>query len=327
MDRDCDSITLDPPARYRPFRRGRYEVGPGLVPLGRDFGNGAADGRCVQVDADWRCYRAAKLRARRAGLTRWYGEGPRAGALREAAIARLIEILPREYPALFRWQPAPSGGELDCRLSGERLRFGAGFCLTGAEGAPLRPGYEGPLDALAAQIPEDLALVSVDAAGRDRLQAVHVCFPNGWAPDEKLGRDFAAVHAPVPHFERVARNAPRLLRAVADGGPYVRFVWGLTTDPNLSRYRSEDAHPLQEPDGEWLLRVERQVLLGLARGGGFLFLIRTYLEPVSGLCGSDRDVLADAIEGMDQASLRYKGLSGARAGLLEALRGPRPAPV
>jgi hypothetical protein len=310
-------------ARYRPYARGRYSVGPGLGRLGRDLGNGDADGRAIQFDADWRDYRAVKLRARRAGLARMHGVEPDAGAWVAAALRLLIQRLIAEYPQWFDWQADAAGGCLACALTGEHLRLDAGGRLLGVDPRGPRPSYRDALDALAGQIMEDVAVVAVDAQGRDRLCALQVCMPHRWAPDEKLGRDFAGVHRPVPGFAPVAAGGRRLLRAVVDGGPYVRFVWGLTRDPSLTQYAREGeprAWPC-DPRAPWWLRIERQVMLPLGDGSGYLFLIRSYREPVSGLPASDRALLAGAVEGMDADELAYKDLSGEREGLLRRLRG------
>lgn len=65
------------------------------------------------------------------------------------------------------------------------------------------------LDFLGLNASEDLALIARDPrSGRDWLAATHVLNPQHWDPRDKLGRDFAQVHAPIPGGGPMNASAP-----------------------------------------------------------------------------------------------------------------------
>lgn len=316
-------------ARYFPPAKGRYEVKAGLHPLGTDFGIGPADGRVFQLDRDWPRYRRERLAARREALDKYVCTADPSGAAQTALSTFFLDRLSREYPGLFSLELHA----LRCRLSGETLVFDDRLELVeaqpeaGVDGA--QPPYASALDALACQVQEDLALTELDADGGDRLSALHLCFPNHWAAEDKIGRGFAAIHEPVPGFGRIGAQQRPLLKALTERGPFVRFAWGLATDtrlnhhpvapagyPDLDAWRGRDFDPARP---RLFLRIERQVIAGLPGANAFLFTIRTYFEDVQALPSGQVGALRSAIESMDEATLRYKGIEARRKEILESL--------
>jgi len=326
------------PARYFPAQGGRYEVKVGLHALGTDFGNGPLDAQLCQFDRQFADYRAAKLAARAERLDKYHPRLAEAAALERRAGRWLADTLARERPELFGLEQTPDGGlQLDCRLTGERLRLDAAGELThcqrseGGSADTLRPDYAGVLDAVAMQAQEDVAVLAPDARGIFRLAALHLCLPNHWAAEDKIGGDFTALHAPVPHMDHINRGADTVLARIAGGaGPYVRFAWGIATDARLNHHprTPEYADPAEwqgrrfdpaRPEA-WL-RVERQVLTGLGResdGAAVLFTIRTYHYPLAEIAAdpSRRAALRSALGSMSPAALTYKGLAEDRDALL-----------
>ena len=68
-----------------------------------------------------------------------------------------------------------------------------------------------------------------------RIPWLAVCLPSSWAPEEKVGRHFAEVHAPVADNAVAARGrATTLARLVTGGERWERFVWTITADPRLA---------------------------------------------------------------------------------------------
>ena len=189
------------------------------------------------------------------------------------------------------------------------------------------PAYVSALDALACQLQEDLAVVCRADGEENWLAALHLCFPSHWAAEAKIGRDFATVHRPVPGMERTNRNANEIVDAMIDRGPYVRFVWGLSTDSRLNHHPKP---PVRLPAGEraaWLgrrfdpadprlfLRVERQVIWGFPQSHAALFAIRTYLADVASMRRDRwrREMLCAALRSMSVESLQYKGIADREA--------------
>jgi dimethylamine monooxygenase subunit A len=174
---------------------------------------------------------------------------------------------------------------------------------------------------------EDFAILD-GASGT--LPWLCVCVPSHWAPEEKLGLDFMALHAPVAD-NAVLLAASRQLVALATGGDcWERHVW--TISPS-SRY---DQHPRRHARAPWpdahdaagfarqcWLRAERQTFFPVGRGTRqAVFAIRVMLQPLSEAVSSPAlaQTLHDSLASMSQAVLDYKGLSAARAPLLEWLQ-------
>lgn len=325
--------SLPPPAHYFPVRPGPYVMKAGLARLGTPVGNGAADGRILQLDRQWARYRANKLQARTEALSKYYCAVPAFdGAIRNAVAALLLDTLAAEYPEQFILeQRSTKQRRLHCPTSGEQLDFDIHGRLTGAHCAEdVRPPYRDNLDALTCQIQEDLAVVSTTPRECGQVLMLHLCAPNHWAAGDRIGRSFQEAHGPVPQFQRVARHTPALLANLRDAGPYVRFAWGLATDPRLNHHPEPppgtvDAaawHGRQFDPAEpaLYLRVERQVLVGIPAADCFVFAIRTYITPADELTPDQRRMLADAVLGMDEEIVEYKGLSGQQTAIAHWLR-------
>ena len=271
---------LPPPARYFPIRGGRYDVAPALRPLGTPFGNGAADGHVFQLDDQFPHYRANQLECRLEP-----GEKHRyLGDLGEGASTEVVRYLAthlaREHPASFSLQATGERTRLDCRLTGETLFFDREMRLDGVEG---EVSYTDALDALCCQVQEDLAVVRTEPGRGDWLAAYYICTPSHWSPEQKAGRSFAAIHAPVPGIEPIVRVADAMVEAMVHRGPFVRFVWAISTDRRLNRHpqppTGADTATWPSPPFDpkqpspFVFRVERQVMVGVPEVNAELFMI------------------------------------------------------
>ena len=314
-------------AQYFPPSNGVYDVKPGLIAFGTDLGNGAADRQLFQIDDYHTSYRNAKLAAREERLSKYYQVHHYSSVLAQSLAAFVAARLAAEHPQAFALHTQGDGSLLHCRLSGEQLRFDHDWRLSDESIQPARGlAYVSALDALACQLQEDLAVVC-RADGANWLAALHLCFPSHWAAEAKIGRDFATIHRPVPGMERTNRNASEIVDAMIDRGPYVRFVWGLSTDSRLNHHPKPPGHlPAGERDA-WcgrrfdlddprlFLRVERQVIWGFPQSQAALFAIRTYLTDVASIRQDQwrRDMLCAALRSMSVESLRYKGIADREA--------------
>lgn len=320
---------LSEPATYFPIRGGRYDVAPALRPFGNPFGNGDADARMFQLDNRFPEYRANKLGCRSDRPGKHTGVADLRPGVARSVLALILDRLVDEYPGVFSRQAAPDGGcVLECRHTCERLVFDSALRLLNVEGGV---PYADALDALACQVQEDLAVVCEDRDGRDRLAAYHICAPSHWIPEEKAGRDFAAIHETVPGMEVVNRVAATMVDAMIRRGPFVRFVWGIDTDRRLNRHPQA---PSGVPPDAWqsppfdpsrsspfVFRVERQVVWGLPEAAAALFLIRPYLTEGAEVCRNPvrRSALHSALSGMSAESRRYKGIAGYADALIQWL--------
>jgi hypothetical protein len=199
------------------------------------------------------------------------------------------------------------------------------------------PGFD-PAPAIAAmreRLPSDLPpeiAYEQDFAVLDgesgRLEWLCVCVPSHWAPEDKIGLDFPAVHAPVADNKLLISSAAQLVRLATSGDCWERFVW--TVSPS-GRY---DQHPKRHPREPWprtedpadfaqrcWLRAERQTFFPIAGRNQSVFTIRVMLQPLAEAvepAGAARK-LHDALATMSDAVVAYKGLAPAREPLLRWL--------
>lgn len=332
-----------PVAEYAPYGGGRYTTGAGFFPLKRDFGNGALDAMRFQIDRNYRAYLANKQAARNENWNKYSViDAPDPAALRCVALETLAHMT-REYPQIFSLYEEPDRRWLKNELTGERIGFSPEGDLeefVAANDAAL-PAHS-LFDALFTQLPEDAALIELDPTGArgDRVTALHLTAPNYWSAAEKIGLDFAAIHAPVPGMDEVLKRYPPLLAGVIRQGPFVRFAWGLASDARLNHHPTPPpGHAAEDwrgrrfdPDRPELhVRYERQILSGFAAPAAcVLFTIRTYFSDVSALSPERLQALAAALRSMTPATLAYKGLAENRDAILAYIdrllaRTPQPA--
>jgi hypothetical protein len=173
---------------------------------------------------------------------------------------------------------------------------------------------------------EDIAVLD----GADgTLPWLCVCVPSHWAPEDKLGLPFAAVHAPVADSATLLAASEHLVRLATGGERWERFVWTLTPSGR------HDQHPRRHARTPWpdaadagafarrcFLRAERQTFFPV--GGGTrqaVFTIRLMLQPLTEAVATPAQarLLHDALASMSPAVLDYKGLAPAREPLLRWL--------
>ena len=154
------------------------------------------------------------------------------------------------------------------------------------------------------QVPEDVAIVRHTPERGDWNAALHISTPSHWAPEEKLGENYATTHAPVPGTERSRAAASSLVNIMVNRGPFVRFTWGLAFDSRLDCHPRHGKTPF---DGENLwFRVERQILLPLPECAAAIFLIRLHLYDARTV---PSEPLLKALASMSHEARAYKGLT------------------
>jgi hypothetical protein len=175
---------------------------------------------------------------------------------------------------------------------------------------------------------EDLAVLDGDTG---TLPWLRVCVPSHWAPEDKLGQPFAAVHAPVADGELLRAASSHLVQLATSGQRWERHVWTITPS---QRY---DQHPVRHAREPWpnpadpgafaaacFFRAERQTFFPVGQGTRqAVFTIRVMVEPLMDVIHepADRARLHAALSTMSDAVLAYKGLAAAREPLLRWLAG------
>ena len=201
------------------------------------------------------------------------------------------------------FDPAPALSAIEDQAAAEGIAFGH---------TPVELAFE-----------EDFAVLDGDTG---TLPWLCVCVPSHWAPEDKLGRDFTQVHAPVADNTTLLAAAGHLVKLATSGERWERHVWTVTPSPRHDqhprRHSREPWPTTEDPDafarGCWL-RAERQTFFPVGRGTRqAVFTIRVMLAPLVRVFDSDdkRRRLHDAIASMSDAVLAYKGLAPAREPLL-----------
>ena len=180
------------------------------------------------------------------------------------------------------------------------------------------------LHALGEAIEPDVMLLSADGDGRFRLRGGVLCFPTGWALEEKLGQTLDAIHGVVPGLNPVLGSPINtFLAKLKPGVAFHRDNWGITASEELNQHPSRGVPPPGLPialDRLWL-RVEHQVLLSLPRTNGVVFGIRIALHRLDQLL-RDRYVvrgLVRALATMPDELIRYKRIEAIHDWLIQEL--------
>jgi dimethylamine monooxygenase subunit A len=240
------------------------------------------------------------------------------------ALDALIAQAVAEHPAAF----ACSGSRhFEALLLGWSLRDGElegtgpaviGDCLSALPPAWRLPGL------LSLALAEDLAMIDGATA---HIPWLAVCLPSRWAPEEKVGRHFAQVHAPVADNAVLLTAADHLARLVSGTDRWERFVWTLSADPHLAQHphhvppvawpAETDADADQLAARAWF-RTEHQTFVPLPDARQAVFTIHVESHALAGAIDTADKArrLHDAVASMSRAVLSYRGLTEARARVL-----------
>lgn len=253
------------------------------------------------------------------------------------ALDALFRHAAAEHPSAWAWDgeladalrlatAVASDGQVLQRQPGQ---FGLGDevarCLNG-----LPPAWrQAALASLA--FAEDFAIVD----GRTgHIPWLAVCLPSHWAPEEKLGRHFTEVHAPVADNTLLLKATEGLMRVVTGPDRWERFVWNVSDQPRLH------AHPAHVDRQRWQhtpveaawFRSERQTFMPLpasTAAAQAVFTIHVQVQPLATAVDTPAraQALHDAIASMSEAVLAYRSLSGVRGPLLRWLAERARAPA
>lgn len=127
----------------------------------------------------------------------------------------------------------------------------------------------------------DVLLLSREGAGDFRLRGGALCFPTGWALEEKLGLTLDEIHGVVPGLNpALGASIRQFLGRLKPGVAYFRDNWGLaaTDELNLHPARAIPPPDLEVRLDQLWLRVEHQALVALPATGGIVFGIRIALH-------------------------------------------------
>lgn len=294
--------------KYLPFISGIYTTAPGLVPIAK--GAPGRDQLVFQIDETYDAYLRNKLSCREENIRKYYREHDLHPETAVAVNRYMVDQLTKEYPRQFTVAENKGGIVLTNHMNKERIHFSSDWLTVQSD------KYVSLFDALCCQVQEDIAIVQLHA-DKEWLSAIHLCAPNHWAPGEKIGKSFEAIHIPVPAMERTLLHYGKMLQSIANNEmPAVRFAWGIATDTRLNHHPDpppqSDAvawHGRAHQDVQtWYIRTERQTLKGFPDASAFMFTIRTYFYSVEELSTHEKAKLTQALRSMTTETRRYKGL-------------------
>ena len=162
-----------------------------------------------------------------------------------------------------------------------------------------------------------------------RTEYLSVCFPSRWDPREKLGLDFAAIHAPVADNQLLQAAGPNLMTLAFMKQPMLRHVWLISPSASLDQHPDKneawwaealaDASPLLP---RLYFRVERQTTWPLPQFQRAVFFIRVMmcqLLDVLSVGAGRAAALATTLRSMTPAVVAYRGMTDALPRLLAEL--------
>jgi hypothetical protein len=175
---------------------------------------------------------------------------------------------------------------------------------------------------LSLALAEDFAIVDGRAA---TIPWIAACLPSHWAPEAKVGRHFAEVHAPVADNTTLLAAGEHLLRLVCGNERWERFVWNVTHEPRLNQHPAlagttpwpADAFAATDNPRAWL-RSERQTFIALPALTQAVFTIAVDTTPIAQAITTPAHArkLHDAVASMSDAVIAYRRLGPVRAPLL-----------
>ncbi len=201
---------------------------------------------------------------------------------------------------------------------------------------PLSQGERGQNVALSIQ--EDFVILKQDQDAL-RTEYLSVCFPSRWDPREKLGLDFAAIHAPVADNQMLQAAGPNIMTMAFTKQPMLRYVWLIVPAASLDQHPDKNqawwSEALADPSPllpRLFFRIERQTTWPLPRLQRAVFFIRLMMSPLVDVLsvrperseGSDGQTsraaeLAASLRTMTPAIIAYRGMTDALPRLLNEL--------
>ena len=180
-----------------------------------------------------------------------------------------------------------------------------------------------------------------------RTEYLSVCFPSRWYPREKLGLDFAAIHAPVADNQMLLAAGPNIMTMAFMQQPMLRYVWLIVPAAGLDQHPEKNqawwSETLADPSPllpRLFFRIERQTTWPLPHLQRAVFFIRLMMSPLVDVLrilspvrperseGSDNRTsraaeLAASLRSMTPAIVAYRGMTDALPRLLNELEALR----
>lgn len=319
---------LESEQTYFPLEKPLYEVTPSLRSLGFDFGLREWNHRLLHMNDRFRRFWQNKLTCRQENAAKYTGEKDLNPSVKVRVASFICHKLSEDYPVFFSFEKQNNEFFFKHKLLEANIRFRQ-------DGTLVENGFpcDDLLDAVVLGISEDVAITQRNSQTKqDWLSYVNVCSPSHWDPIQKLGKNFAQVHAPVANNEKLIKAANSLVTAMIEKGPYARFIWSFVTDTRLNHH---PIPPIGQEEKAWRgrsfkqdaqtpfwLRIERQTTTGFPELSCSLFTIGVSFIPCHDILANDDHLhkLIGALESMNNAGRQYKGVASCYEELLGYLK-------
>lgn len=250
-----------------------------------------------------------RLTLRRAKPAEFFALMDTSGAiLRERE--RWLRDAPERYAALL-----PEGAALLTEFAEMASSWGVPW-------GTVRPDLAGMIEA-GCRFEPDLLLLLPDEQGSFRLRGGALCFPTGWALEEKLGHTLDFIHDVVPGLNTaLGAQINQFLGKLRPGLAYLRHNWGIAASDELNLHPARGIVGPECPvqlDRLWL-RVEHQALVALPATRGVVFGIRIGLHRLDTVAGGPAAAgLRRALATMPEELAGYKQLARIRKDVIGLL--------
>lgn len=153
------------------------------------------------------------------------------------------------------------------------------------------------LEELTLEIEEDFAVMH-----KGKMELASVCFPSGWIPIDKLGKDLSSIHEPVADNHQLIKSSKKLSEYM-NKQSIRRWVWTITTYPELSNFPGFEKPKVNQLE-DLYFRVETQTSVPLNNETS-LFFIKVEVVPLLKIWNIK---ILESINSMSENVLNYKDL-------------------
>jgi dimethylamine monooxygenase subunit A len=182
---------------------------------------------------------------------------------------------------------------------------------------------------IARQLQEDFVILK-NENDTLRTEYLSVCFPSRWDPREKLGLDFAAIHAPVADNQMLQAAGPSIMAMAFVKQPMLRHVWLIVPSANLAQHPEQNDYSwtrtLADPAPllpRLFFRVERQTTWPLPHLNRAVFFIRVMMCSLTDVLHAEPQratQLSETLASMTPAVVAYRGMTDAMPRMLSELK-------
>ncbi len=178
---------------------------------------------------------------------------------------------------------------------------------------------------LAPAMQEDFVILKHDGDSL-RTEYLSVCFPSRWDPREKLGLDFASIHAPVADSQMLRAAGPNLMTMAFMKQPMLRHVWLIVPAASLDQHPEKNqawwSEALADPSPllpRLFFRIERQTTWPLPHLQRAVFFIRLMMSPLVDVLNLPSPVRPERSEGSDSYTSRTAELAASLRSMSPAI--------